>query len=237
MNLSASTLLSWWETGASCAPPARPAALLAALAGEPVEVAARLPLGQRDARLLEWYVGYAGARLEALADCPQCHGPVELEFDAADVRRPAGPGTPVSVAEDGWVLSWRPPDTYDFCQAAAAATAGAARQVLLERCLTACGGEGDQAPPEHLVSRLLDLGAASDPQADVQLELKCPACDAAWQTPFDIGAFLWARLQAEAVRLLAEVRELAAACAWSEADILALSSARRAAYLQLTRSA
>ena len=237
MNLSASTLLSLWEAGVTYAPAARPAALLAAAAGEAVETTARLPLGQRDARLLECYVEYAGARLDGLADCPQCHEPVELEFDAADVGRPAGPGTPVSVADDGWELSWRPPDTFDFCEAAAADTAEAAREVLLERCLTQTGGEGNQSPPAHLVSKLMDLAATADPQADVQLDLCCPSCGAAWQAPFDIGAFLWARLHAEALRLLAEVHELAAACSWSEAEILALSPARRAAYLQLARSA
>lgn len=237
MNLSASTLLSLWEAGVTYAPAARPAALLAAAAGETVEAVARLPLGQRDARLLEWYVAYAGPRLEALADCPQCRVPVELEFDAADVGRPAGAGAPVCVAEDGWELSWRPPDTFDFCDAAAAATAEAAREVLLARCLTRQGEEGNQAPPAQLVAKLMDLAATADPQADVQLELACPACNAAWQVPFDIGAFLWTRLQAEALRLLAEVHELAAACSWSEAAILALSPARRAAYLQLARSA
>ena len=56
MNLSASTLLSLWEAGVTYAPVARPAALLAAAAGEAVETTARLPLGQRDARLLECYV-------------------------------------------------------------------------------------------------------------------------------------------------------------------------------------
>lgn len=235
MNLPASTLLDLWETGVAHAPAARPAALLAVSSGEALDVTARLPLGRRDALLLHWFRDKAGSRFEALTECPQCDGPVELEFDAADIERSAGPNGPVTTEDGDWSLSWRPPDTLDFCHAAGAVTADAARQVLLDRCLTVISEEDNQQVPEHLLSKLVAL--ATDPQADVQLALSCPACGAAWQAPFDIGAFLWARIESEALRLLSEVRELAAACSWSEAEILSLSPARRSAYLQLARSA
>jgi len=235
MNLPASILLDLWETGVAHAPAARPAALLAVSSGETLETTARLPLGRRDALLLQWFRENAGSRLDALTDCPQCDGPVELEFDAADVERPPGPIGPVTTDEGDWSLSWRAPDTLDFCHAAGAGTADAARQILLSRCLTVTGGNEDHQVPEHLISKLMAL--AADPQADVRLALTCPACGAAWQAPFDIGAFLWARIESEALRLLAEVHELAATCCWSEAEILALSPARRSAYLQLARSA
>jgi len=45
--------------------------------------------------------------------------------------------------------------------------------------------------------------------------------------------FFWAELAAEAKRLLREVDALARAYGWREADILALSSQRRHAYLEL----
>jgi hypothetical protein len=134
-------------------------------------------------------------------------------------------------------MTWRPPDSLDFCHAAETGTAEAARRVLLERCLTTAGGAAGEPPPAHLMTRLMDLAAAADPQADVRLALDCPACGAAWQAPFDIGAFLWTRLQAEALRLLGEVHELAAAYSWSEQEILALSPARRSTYLELARRA
>ena len=237
MNLPASTLLDLWETGVAHAPAARPAALLAVSTGESVDVTARLPLGERDGRLLDWYGTLAGTRLEALTDCPQCGKPVELEFDAADVRRPSGGNGTVRVEEEGWSMTWRPPDSLDFCHAAETGTAEAARHVLLERCLTATGGAAGEPPPAHLMTRLMDLAAAADPQADVRLALDCPDCGAAWQAPFDIGVFLWTRLQAEALRLLGEVHELAAAYSWSEREILALSPARRSTYLELARRA
>ena len=235
MNLPTSTLLTLWETGVAYTPAARPAALLAVSTGESVDATARLPLGERDARLLDWYGSLAGTRLEALTDCPQCGNPVELEFDTADVRRPSGGDGSVSVEEEGWSLKWRPPDSLDFCHAAESGTAEAARRILLERCLSTVGVAADEPPPAHLMTRLMDLAAAADPQADVRLALECPACGAAWQTPFDIGAFLWTRIHAEALRLLGEVHELATAYSWSEHEILALSPARRTTYLELAR--
>lgn len=235
MNLPASTLLTLWETGVAYAPAARPAALLAVSTGESVDVTARLPLGQRDACLLDWYGKLAGTRLSALTDCPQCGKPVELEFDAADVRRPSGGNGTVNVEEECWALTWRPPNSLDFCHAAKPGTVEDARRILLERCLTTSGGAANESPPAHLMTRLMDLAAVADPQADVRLALDCPACGAAWQAPFDIGAFLWTRLQAEALRLLGEVHELAAAYSWSEREILSLSPARRSTYLELAR--
>lgn len=217
------------------APAARPAALLAVSTGESVDVVARLPLGERDARLLQWYGDLAGTRLEALTDCPQCREPVELEFDAADVRRSSGGSGPVSVEGEGWSLTWRPPDSLDFCHAAESGTAEAARCIMLERCLTTSGGAANELPPAPLMTRLMELAAVADPQADVRLALDCPACGAAWQASFDIGAFLWSRLQAEALRLLGEVHELAAFYSWSEQEILSLTPARRSTYLQLAR--
>ena len=67
-------------------------------------------------------------------------------------------------------------------------TADAARCILLERCLTA-NGPSNGPVPEHLMTKLMDVAAAADPQADVKLALACPACGTAWQAPFDIGAY------------------------------------------------
>ena len=76
----------------------------------------------------------------------------------------------------------------------------------------------------------------ADPQADVQLALACPGCRHEWSAPFDIATFFWSELKARAEMLLREVHELAAAYGWSENEILGLSAARRAAYLEIVRA-
>ena len=49
----------------------------------------------------------------------------------------------------------------------------------------------------------------------------------------DIAPALWAEVQAAAERSLLEVDALAREYGWSEAEVMALPHARRAAYLQL----
>ena len=87
--------------------------------------------------------------------------------------------------------------------------------------------------PDDLLAALADEMSARDPQAEVLLDLTCPACGSRWQALFDIAAFFWTELAAEAKRLLREVDALARAYGWREADILALSPQRRQAYLEL----
>ena len=86
---------------------------------------------------------------------------------------------------------------------------------------------------EALEAALARTVAECDPQADIDLELTCPACGAQWRTPFDITGFLWRELEAWAMRTLRETHLLASAYGWSEADILALSAWRRQHYLDL----
>jgi hypothetical protein len=235
MNIPASTLLDLWETGATYAPAARPAALLAISTGESIDVTALLPLGQRDAGLLKCYENFAGNRLAALTNCSQCESSVELDFETNDVSYAVAQDVEVCVKEEGWELTWRLPNTVDFCHAAAAGTVDAAREILLDRCLTSFPDEQKNSPPEHLVAKLMHRAATADPQSEARLDITCPDCGSAWQAPFEIGAFLWSSIQTEALRLISEVSQLAATYSWSEAEILAMSPARRSAYLQLAR--
>jgi hypothetical protein len=80
---------------------------------------------------------------------------------------------------------------------------------------------------------MADRFATSDPQADVQIQLLCPACSSTWEQDFDISSFLWAEIDTWARRLLADVHVLARAYGWDEDQILALSPLRRHAYLEM----
>jgi hypothetical protein len=87
--------------------------------------------------------------------------------------------------------------------------------------------------PESVVAALVARMAACDPQAEVNLTFTCPECAHEWGALFDIVTFLWAKISAQARRLLGEVHTLARAYGWAEAEILALSPARRHAYLAM----
>ena len=53
----------------------------------------------------------------------------------------------------------------------------------------------------------------------------------------DAGQLLWEEIEARALVLLREVHHLASAYGWSEAQILALTPARRASYLAMAGAA
>ena len=73
----------------------------------------------------------------------------------------------------------------------------------------------------------------ADPLTDVRIGLACVKCGHDWAVGFDPAAFLWTELDALARRLLDQVHRLAKAYRWAEADILAMTAARRAAYLRV----
>ena len=73
----------------------------------------------------------------------------------------------------------------------------------------------------------------SDPQAEIQLHLTCPACSRSWSVLFDIVSFFWSEICVQAKRLLREVHTLARVYGWREAEILSMSTARRQLYLEM----
>ena len=87
-------------------------------------------------------------------------------------------------------------------------------------------------PPARLLPAIEDALEALDPQADVLLDLRCPACGSRWSEVFDAGLVLWSDIRLAAQRLLSEVAQLARAFHWSERDILGMPASRRRFYLE-----
>ena len=234
-------LLQVWERGGDPSAAARALLLLGCSCDDEagIDELAALPLGRRDARLLELRERLFGAAIEAVASCPQCAAPIEATFRCDDLRLPdAGAVAPaLERAAHGMRVRFRLPDSRDLLALESCADAEAARGLLLERCVLAaqCGGQPRDARglPHELQAELAQAMAQADPQADLQLALRCPDCGHEWQPLFDVARFLWQELHAWALHMLREVDMLAAVYHWSESDILALSPRRRQAYLEL----
>jgi hypothetical protein len=236
---TAASLLDAWEQGRGQPQVARALALLAAAsAAESSDALADLPVGARDGRLLALRERVFGPRLEALARCPACGEHLDLIFAVADVRAPDPPDGELCLTTGGHELRFRLPTSRDLLAVAADGPSDP-RGRLLTRCLVeARRGEEPRAAadlPAEVVNAVAEHMARADPQADVRLALACPACGHAWEEVFDIVSYLWAELEAWAVRLLCDVHTLACAYGWRETDILALSSWRRQRYLDLIR--
>jgi hypothetical protein len=232
-DLPAAAVLDLWQAVEGAAPVERSLALAAAGGGSPHELA-RLPLGRRDAQLLALHPG----ALEATARCPACGEDAHFAVEpSALIEREAEAAPPAPVRTGGFVVRWRPVSSRDVLAAAAAADAGAAERVLLARCVTrAAGPDGEvdvtELPPE-VREELARAMADADPLAEILVDLDCPACGQAFVADLDVGTFVWAALRRRAHGLLREVDALARSYGWTEAEVLALSERRRAAYLEL----
>jgi hypothetical protein len=238
-SLSASRLLDVWEAGQALGTPARAVAVLAAALPDrsPAELAA-LPLGDCDAALLAFHEHSFGPIAEGLATCPGCGDSVEVTLDLRQLHADAvdaGPG-PWELRWDELTLVFRLPCPADLALAERAGDPASARRQIARRCVLAVLREQDtvsfDALPEAALAALAARMAELDPQADLELELRCPACDRTWDAILDIAGFVWARLAAAARRLAGDVALLARAYGWREADILGMSAWRRQLYLE-----
>ncbi len=241
-GLEARELLELHERGRGLAPARR--ALLLLERAEPeasAEGLATLPVGRRDARILELRERTLGAVIQTETACPACGERLELDLRSEELRgmAPSADLAPrVRVDRDGWEVLVRLPGTGDLL---AVLEAGGSEADLLARCLVEARLDGEPVDPARLPGALPDpvreaaqtAMAEADPLADLQLALACPACEHAWSAPFDPAAFFWGEIEAWAPRLLREVHLLASAYGWSEADILAMDAWRRGQYLGL----
>jgi hypothetical protein len=236
----AADLLTAWDQGRSRTPAGRGQSLLAALRPEAGRRTA-LSVGQRDALLFDLRGELFGSGVEAVASCPGCAEQVELTFELDDVRaRPPGdPTADLELVHDGYTVRARPPTTADLAALEGVGSAAEGRELLLGRCVVAAlRGGTDVSPaelPESVRVELATRMAEADPQADTRLVLTCPGCGRTWDATFDIVSFLWQELDTEARRLVREVHGLASAYGWPEAEILAMSPARRSLYLEMIR--
>jgi hypothetical protein len=218
------------------------------------EIIRSLTAGDREALLLHLRRLMAGDRMPYVVTCPAagCAHALELELSVADLLVPpptcasavaAAAGDPVTrhtvaCAEVGvdWVVHFRLPTGADQETAGVLARtdpAGAA-ELLWRRCVESIHPDDTPAPP-GLIERVSARMAELDAQAELTLNITCPACDGAFSAVFDTGSYLRQELLATARNLDREVHRLAYHYHWSPAEILALTPQRRQRHLALLR--
>jgi hypothetical protein len=236
---------------ASAAVAARATALLARCLDDGERIAGALTVGDREALLLQLRRATFGERLDAIVRCPAraCGQPMELTLAVGDLLVPPYREVrrwhDLAVDLDGarYALSFRLPIASDVDQVAGIARTDpvAAARELARRAVRRVERDGrpiDAAElPGAVTARLGAAMADLDPQAEVELALRCPFCDGHFTMIFDVSAFFLCELDGRGARLLADVHVLASHYHWSERDILRLPSSRRAAYLDLIAGA
>lgn len=238
--LAAQQILDVWEAGRAAHPLDRALALLsAALPGRTRDELAALSLGRRDAVLLRLRAATFADALPCATACPAC--PERLEFDLScrallDATMVGDADTCV-VEQDGYRVRARAPGSLDVAAIVGCATVDEARRGLLERCVLEASGPSGLVDVSELAPAIHEaIGHAMlalDPGAEIAIDLECPACRTRWSAVLDVPVVLWAEIADRARRLLLEVHLLARAYGWREPDVLALSAARRATYLDM----
>jgi hypothetical protein len=237
---NAAELLDHWEYGLQQPLARRMLALLAAACPEAsaADIAA-LPIGRRDARLLELRERLFGPTLTMVASCPGCGERLQSACAVSELRSDAASMAQPVLEVEGYRVTFRLPASIDLLALSPAMERRHARRLLLSRCLLDVRLAGEPAHPdslpEHVAAAVATQMSAADPQMDVELNLSCPSCNRAWSTTFDIANFLWKEIHAWAKSMLRGVHGLARAYGWREADVLALSPTRRQIYLELAR--
>ena len=230
--LSAERLLAIWERCLTKGPVERPVAILVEAGFGDLAALREAPLGTRDAHLLRLRERLFGGRVVATITCSACGDRVELQFSCADLRHDRDPevvGAHVSAPRV------RPVTTADLAAVSACATQEQARAALARRCLLTTRDEDEEMMSEEMVRTIGEELERADPDAACVLESTCPSCGVTAEYEFDVAQFLWAELEAEAMRLLRDVHVLARAYGWREDAILAMHPLRRRAYLELVQ--
>lgn len=233
-RLDAARILELSERGAALSPSRR--ALLVLAAAYPDVPEARLlalPLGARDRLLMRVRAALFGEALTARQACIACAEEFELSFTAGQLGfSPAAAGEEDFPEPPQGVLvlgrrrhQVRALTSADMLAAEDAAGPEAARAALIARAVPDLPADAVDA------ARVAEALEALDPLADITLDAACPACGAANELQFDAAAFVWRELAARAPRILRDVADLARTFHWSERDILAMPSSRRAFYL------
>jgi hypothetical protein len=228
--LSSADLLEVWERGSSLHPIDRGLLALHAALSETYDDLADWPLGRRNQELAELRSACFGPRMEAWTACPRCAEKLEFQLDARTLAAPcASAGTSINVNGQ----SFRLPTSRDVARAARETDPRIAAICVMAACRLE---EGE--PPAWSEQDIDEVGnqmALADPMAEIRLTLDCPACANQWDETLDLTAFLWTEIATRARRLLRDIHTLASAYGWSQREIVSLSGARRAAYLEMVQ--
>jgi len=238
--LSAHDIIRIWELGHDIHHIERALLILSASSGSTQNKLASLPVGKRDALLLDIRSKIFGDRMNCFATCPECGDKIQFTLSARSliVKSPDEPyDIPHELSSDGLSLIFRLPDSTDQLAVLSSDNIETARLLIIKRCLLKVINDGTPIVTEDVQENAINLLCSGilelDPGSELLLDVTCASCGNNWQALFDIVTFFWSEISAEARRLLLEVHNLASAYGWSEAEILSMSALRRHYYLEM----
>lgn len=219
-------------------------ALLELFSGLTAEQCLSLPVGQRDRVLLSAYKRNFSAALEVLDECDDCGEAIEFSL-RVDELLSAHDGTmpeKLRIEADGWTIDCAPLHSLAIIRAqhdaiAADDVRSIGKHVVEHLIEGVHRGDKPQTTddlPQHVFEQVAEGCYAADPFAEISVQPRCPECGLEWTAVIDVTEFVKQRVNTLAQKLLLQIHRLALFYGWGEQAILALTPARRAAYLELT---
>ncbi len=239
LDLSAQRVLNIWEQGALLDAEAKTQSLLSLIAPElSMKALADLVLGERNKNLLELRQQLFGSKLQAYVECGECGQALDLEFLIEDFGFSSIAHIPeIQRIENGNInAKIRLPNGHDLEALESVKSVNDGRNLLFSRCVLELYRDDNlvvlQDLSEDELSQLELLISELDPRMEILFDLSCPQCSHSWQSPLDIGSFLWREFDVYARELLENIHLLASTYGWSETDILTMSNVRRKYYIE-----
>ncbi len=213
----------------------------------------KLPMGDREALLLQIRRLTFGDRIPCTLHCPSCAAIMDFQLQAHELILPGEQQATqyheesFLTGETTWRARFRVPCAADL-EAAIRTAGGTPREAalaVLQNCVEWVRREdapGDdsvpaaQWPPEF-VSQIAERMSCLDPQAEITLQLRCPTCGHEFSSLFDIGDYFLRELAAAERQLYYDIHRLALAYHWSETEILNMTPRKRKLYLDLLEGA
>ena len=225
--MRASDVLTAWEQGRALTPTGRGESMLDAF-GVAADGRESLTVGQRDALLLTLRRQMFGSEVFGVASCPECGVQLDVTFDIDDVWQvpPGDPAQPADLMVRDFTVRAHAPTTSDLLALDLAPRGADRRQLMLHRCIEHASHDGVEVEvedlPDAVIAEVVERLQSVDPQADVQLALRCAGCGHGWSVTFDILSYLWVELGGRARSLVRDVHVLASAYGWRQDDIAEL---------------
>jgi hypothetical protein len=210
------------------------ALMLLALSGHPADDLADLPLAERNMRLIALRGAMYGRTQTMLCDCPRCGDTQEIDLPLDDLQEALATAPPPleTITVEGTEVQLRALTSRDLSRIAHERDANRAATILLSSA-TSTTTNALTAPetPERNRAKVRARIEAREEAAFIRLSFACSACGHGWSEIFDPGEALFSEVSADAGRLIRQIVTLAERFGWSEAEILALPTERRATYL------
>lgn len=217
-----------------------------------IEMVGSLSVGDREALLLHLRRLTLGDRMQCVLCCPDrsCGEAMDLDLLASELLLPPYANCKecyeVTVPMDGYeyMVSFRLPNGADQEAVACLSQSDpdAAVDMLLNRCIkqvkaTRDDGVAREHWPHNFREQVSAAISELDPQAEIKLNLSCPACGHSFSAIFDTATFLFHEISRRMNHLYEEVHWLAFYYHWSEAEIMGMTPKKRLMYLNLLSDA